>query len=220
MISSLGLESEIANDFVWGCQHVEVGKVVWWGGYFNVSTPCESGITTPGFNLRFYSDAGCVPGDLYAELAVTDFTETAVGCQGGTYPLFKWSADIYVTPPGDLNWFSPQMMDHAFPPQGGRLASAVVTGCNAMFRSAYFGYPDWTRTSDVFGAEVDFSQEFWGTPERAACCVGEECRFVDLEECQAVGGAWQGYGSTCEPNPCLPTAVKATTWGRVKAGYR
>ncbi len=222
MISSLGLETEIANDFAWGCPHIMVGKVIWWGGYFNVSTPCESGITTPGFTLRFYSDTGCVPGEMYAELTVTDFSETSVGCQGGMYPLFEWTADnIYVDPPGELNWFSPQMMDHGFPPQAGRLASVNVTGCPAMLRSAYFGYPNWTRLIDVFGVAADVSQEFWGTPERGACCIGEECRFVGFDDCRALGGVWQGYGTACEPdNPCLPTPVKDATWGEVKAGFR
>jgi hypothetical protein len=47
-----------------------------------------------------------------------------------------------------------------FPPQGGRLASVGVQSCDSVFKSAYFGYPDWTPGIDVFGVSFDASQAF------------------------------------------------------------
>ncbi len=160
-ILAFGLESEVANDFV---PTGNISHVTFWGGYYNNSTPCSSGITTPGFNLKFYSDGGCVPSSTTPDVAwivATTFGETSVGCQSGAYPMFKWDIDVTVNATsGNLYWFGGQVLDHAFPPQGGRLAAATVTGCDSVFRSVYFGYPDWTPGIDVFGVAFDASQEF------------------------------------------------------------
>ncbi len=162
-ILAFGLESEIANDFV---PTDNITFVTFWGGYYNNSTPCSSGITTPGFNLKFYSDGGCVPAGTTPDVAWVSpaFTETSVGCQQGVFPMFRWDFDLNASPiavtAGNLYWFGGQLKDHAFPPQGGRLAAALVTGCDTVFRSVYFGYPDWTPAIDVFGVAFDASQEF------------------------------------------------------------
>jgi hypothetical protein len=158
-ILAFGLETELANDFV--PNDIRIIHATWWGGFWNNTTPCVSGITTPGFNLRVYEDAGCVPGTVIADFATTSFTEESVGCQAGAYPMFKWGADVCFEVIGDnLYWFSAQMIDHAFPPQAGRLASAGVVGCDTVFKSVYFAYPDWTPAIDVFGVAFDCSQEF------------------------------------------------------------
>jgi hypothetical protein len=163
-ILAFGLETELANDFV---PTGDISHGDWWGGFWNNTTPCQSGITTPGFNLRVYEDGGCVPGSVLVDAAITTFTEESVGCQAGVYPMFKWGADLSAQlTGGNLYWFGAQMRDHAFPPQGGRLASAGVVGCDTVFKSAYFAYPDWTPAIDVFGVAFDCSQEF-------PCCCGD-----------------------------------------------
>ncbi len=189
-ILAFGLESELANDFVPTGAENSICFVTFWGGYYNNSTPCASGITTPGFNLKFYSDGGCVPVGTTPDVAWVanpPFTETSVGCQQGVFPMFKWDFDFTASPipgfvSGNLYWFGGQLLDHAFPPQGGRLAAATVTGCDTVFRSVYFGYPDWTPAIDVFGVAFDCSQEF-----------------------------------TCS---CIPVATKPSTWGQIKGLYR
>jgi hypothetical protein len=55
---------------------------------------------------------------------------------------------------------------------------------------------------------------------RGACCIGPECRQLDHTECTIAGGGFQGYETTCDPNPCPPTAVERTTWGRIRNSYR
>jgi hypothetical protein len=223
-ILSQGLETELANDFV---PTDDISRVTFWGGFWNNSTPCASGITTPGFNLKFYDDVGCVPGNLIANVVATSFIETSVGCQAAAYPMFKWDVDVNVSvTSGNLYWFGAQLRDHLFPPQGGRLAAAVVTGCDAMFQSAYFGYPDWTPAIDVFGVAFDSSQEFacnCGIPppdEPGACCIGSDCRILWPGQCFDQGGQYQGDGSACNPNPCQEVPTKSTTWSRIKGSYR
>ncbi len=159
-ILEYGFETEIANDFASGAI-AALSHVTYWGGYYNVETPCASGITTPGFNLKFYDDAGCIPGTLLHWVVATNFSEVSVGCQSGAYPMFKWDIEVNLILSGSgLYWFDGQLRDHAFPPMGGRLAAGHVTGCNSVFRSAYYGYPDWTPAIDVFGVSFDASQEF------------------------------------------------------------
>jgi hypothetical protein len=48
-----------------------------------------------------------------------------------------------------------------------------------------------------------------------ACCIGADCMMTMQADC---AGAWQGSGSTCEPDPCLVPAEQ-TTWGAVKHRY-
>jgi hypothetical protein len=194
--------TETANDFV--PSDTPIGHATWWGGYFDNSSPCQ-GIATPGFNLRFYADAGCAPGAVIADLSITQFTEESVGCQAGQYPLYKWGADVNVALTiGTKYWFGAQMKDHAFPPQAGRLASMGVVGCESMFKSAFFGFPDWTLVEDVFGETYDASQEFDGGPLPQACCFPDgHCEYTLSDQCTASGGVPQGPGSVCDPNPCI-----------------
>jgi len=219
-----GLETEVANDFV--LQRNAIDDVEWWGGYWNNSIPCDPGMTPSGFNLRFYEDAGCVPGTIVADIALTDYTQESVGCQDGNWPLFKWSGSASVPVQAQaLYWFSAQMRDHYFPPQSGRLAAMGIQGCDTVFKSAYFGYPDWTPAIDVFGVAFDASQAInvWGIPPpTGACCIGDQgdCRMTYEDECGGLGGVYQGDHTICDPNPCFGVPTKSTTWGRIKGQFR
>jgi hypothetical protein len=58
-------------------------------------------------------------------------------------------------------------------------------------------------------------------PGFGACCFGDgTCEFISQDACAATHGTYQGDGTTCDPNPCEPTPVQSTTWGRIKASYR
>jgi hypothetical protein len=171
IIADSGLESEIANDFV-----VTVDAVLsvarWWGGYYGNYTCLEIGHGAT-WNLRFYGDGGCDPAGLIAEYLAADAHETSIACQFDIYPLFQYEAAIDVPiVGGNLYWFGAQATNHVYPPQVGRLASGGVVHCESVFKSVYFSYPDWTAAIDVFGIEVDFSQEFEGeagpSPSRKA----------------------------------------------------
>ena len=95
-------------------------------------------------------------------------------------------------------WFSVQAGTHPFPPQWGRLASVSLQGCYSMFRSDYFGFPNWTDTPEVFGVDIDLSQEFecgaCPPPIAADTCCDNYPRYEDIN-----------YGYTGE-------VVAATCW--------
>jgi hypothetical protein len=167
IIQEIGLESEIANDFVLNADASAVAAT-WWGAYFNGNGCGDIGYGTT-WNLRLYSDGGCVPTDLLSEAVAVPAHETLIYCQNGTFPVFEYygQTDCIAAYGGVLYWFSAQAANHTYPPQVGRLASAEVVNCASVFRSAYFGFPEWAGAIDVFGVEVDFSQEFEvciGTP--------------------------------------------------------
>ncbi len=160
VIGQFGLETEIANDF-YVARDTDVGLARWWGGYYNNNGCGDIGVAT-NWNLRFYDDGGCVPLSVLAETVGALANETNIYCQGGLYPIFEYNdytICIYATA-NTLYWFSAQASDHAYPPQCGRVASASVVGCDSVFKSAYFSYPDWTPSIDVFGFSFDASQEF------------------------------------------------------------
>ncbi|MFN8179052.1 MAG: hypothetical protein U0167_14065 [bacterium] len=79
---------------------------------------------------------------------------------------------------------------------------------------AYWYSTDWTSFS-----VDDIRVELPGPPE-GACCFANFCLEGTETACRGAGGHYLGDGTTCDPDPCGPTAVEATTWGRLKAVYR
>jgi hypothetical protein len=159
VIGQFALETEIANDFF--IDHdVSITLARWWGGYYNNNGCSDIGVATH-WNLRFYDDGGCVPLSVLSETLGRSVGETFVYCQADLYPVFEYVGCVQLSIAGNtLYWFGAQASDHTFPPQCGRIASAMVVGCDSVFKSAYFSYPDWTPGIDVFGAAFDASQEF------------------------------------------------------------
>jgi hypothetical protein len=160
VVSQFGLESEIANDFV--IDHdATIIQARWVGGYY-CFVPGDPLLSS--FNLRFYDDAGCVPGAVIAEIIIpNNANETFVDDQDGCAWLCSYWYDIEVpVSAGVMYWFGAQGGDHAFPPQWGRLSTLEIIGCQSRFKSAFFGYPDWTLIEDMEGIDVakDFHQEF------------------------------------------------------------
>ena len=58
-------------------------------------------------------------------------------------------------------------------------------------------------------------------PPTGACCfLDGSCVVAEQHDCEDQHGTYMGDGTTCDPNPCQPTPVKITTWGRIRAGFR
>ena len=58
-------------------------------------------------------------------------------------------------------------------------------------------------------------------PTEQACCLSDNgCSMQFPGECTLLGGTPAGPGSTCTPNPCMPTKTESKTWGAVKTIYR
>jgi hypothetical protein len=165
-ILAFGFECEVANDFTLdGSRTITMAR--WWGGYYNNTVPCEAGITPPGFYLSFYENADCLPLQFphynpYAEFFISGSAgEVSVGCQQGTFPLFRYEADVSVPVTGGVTyWFGVQMADHSFPPQWGRLGAAAVTGCESAMWIHTLDWPEWDPVTWILGFPADFSQEF------------------------------------------------------------
>jgi parallel beta-helix repeat protein len=57
-------------------------------------------------------------------------------------------------------------------------------------------------------------------PPGACCLVGGACVVVSEYACSAQQGLYRGNGTLCQPDPCGPTPIERTSWGRIKAAYR
>ena len=84
----MGSRREIANDF-YSSAPTTIYEVVWWGEYFNDD---GTGPNVSAFNLRFYDDAGGVPGSIMAEYLGSTPTETIPLGQGPDGPIFEYHA--------------------------------------------------------------------------------------------------------------------------------
>ena len=199
IITVVGLESETANDF-YSSEPTTIYEAVWWGEYFN--SPGDP--TVSAFNLRFYDDAGGVPGSIVAEYLETAPTDTFAIGQGPEGPVYEHHAAVSANIGEGTYWFSVQACDHAFPPQWGRLAAGLVTGHDSSIRSLLFGIPVRTPLEQFSGYPLDASQRFHATPSvPGACCfVDLHCEVIMPLDCAQLGGEYQGLGSMCDPDPC------------------
>ncbi len=66
--------------------------------------------------------------------------------------------------------------------------------------------PRWSFDATCFGAlgiAIDGAACHPGLPSVCACCIGEICQMLTLEDCTLVGGEWQAGLESCDPNPCV-----------------
>lgn len=194
IIGLYNLATLVANDFVL-TQPTLVTGISWIMSPYNIGGASAPEANADTVYVTFYDDAGCVPGDEIASfVATTD--DAAIRIHQYTLPL---SLEL----PAGLYWVAFQAADHAFPPQWGACKAASVVGCDAVFKSMYFGYPDWIPAFDIIGSPFDtaFSIECEPLIVYGACCDFYGACSVAMEsECS---GIWARDG-TCDPNPCLP----------------
>ncbi len=157
-IPYLGLTTECADDFVIESDET-ITHVTWWGTFYCNAPPY--GDVIQSFELRFYEDQNCLPGDLVAEIHVPNDCNQTLVYEAYPYQYFRFDAAVsFSAAAGRRYWFSAQSCEHIFPPQWARLGAwTQVQGCEAVFRGAYFGYPDWTPFTDVVGVPADLSIE-------------------------------------------------------------
>ena len=137
------LLSEIADDFIFD-EDTVAGDVHWIGGYWNPAGPA-----TFDWRITFYTESGGAPGSIHAgpfqfAWGDLDTVELAPGYyqMGVNIPAVSFSGGVKY-------WMSIQGVGF-FPPQSGYAIHTGVQENMAMFKSAFFGYPDWTP-ADVVG---------------------------------------------------------------------
>ena len=155
IISTLGLETEVANDFLVIVDVPPVFNItrVYWFGHCQ-DEPCPELLH---FNFFIYEDDGaCAPGQvLDAHLHVGAWSIDEY-CGGDTYVYEAVIASIELLT-YTRYWISIQADDHELPHRWGILEAESVFDCESMFRSDYFGYPDWVPAGNVVGHEFDAS---------------------------------------------------------------
>jgi hypothetical protein len=124
----------------------------------------------------------------------TEFHEISLNCTGTAYTIGIDGHVVYG------------------PVTNTRRPTTVYLGNPAL---AYWYPTDWQWFSiDYFRIEVP------GPPAGACCFPAGVCLQGTEEACRMAGGSYVGDGTPCMPDPCGPTALEASTWGRVKADYR
>ncbi len=157
-----GLESEVADDFSLcpGGPHT-IPKVIAWGSYFDWH-PGDPDV--PAYNLRFYQDAGGLPGSEIASclnLVPTSITYFGDNIYGAPCYQIEFDVSVGGILGATVYWLGVQASDHDYPPRWGRQQADSFFGSLAAYRSAFWGFPDWVPASEAFvGLEYDASQEF------------------------------------------------------------
>jgi len=150
----LGLDPILADDFTFEEQQ-EVGDVHWIGGYWN---PIQDG--NFDWEIKFYNDFGdgTKPGATIATYSFSNaqVNETPIDTLGDAYycDYFVYLPAPLSFSPGIKYWISIQGIGNT-PPQSGWAMHTSILLHEAVFKSEYFGYPDWTNSSDPFGIAYD-----------------------------------------------------------------
>jgi hypothetical protein len=151
IISEFGLVSNGADDFIFNENKLLTG-IRWW---FVIDT--YSPITY--WTITIYDDNSCLPGNVLQTWIIPfDQSHEQFYCSFLTTnsywndltPTLLLSADTRY-------WISIQAGDHVFPGQWYWDGIYDISGCNGTFKSAFFGYPQYTPMGR------DFSFDLFGT---------------------------------------------------------
>lgn len=143
-----GFVSELADDFVLTDAGV-VTEIDFIAGYWN-------GAPVPDpWTVTIYGDSGGMPDDgtIYYSNTFTDAELTQTPASG--YTLYEATPAPSIALSAGTYWISVQGVTD-FPPQTGfGIHASPIKTSESMFKSAYFGFPTWTSSGAVFGANVD-----------------------------------------------------------------
>ena len=165
------LDAFPADDFILE-QPAMIDDVHWQGGYYNCQHAQGSMDYEFDWNITFYHDngTGTAPGAVMAEY---HFPNASIGVDfwyNTTDPETgreTWYANYSVQLPDPLQfnagikyWISLYGIGLTFPQSGWCRHNETVLGIKfheGVFKSAYFGFPDWTNTTDLIGEPNDFN---------------------------------------------------------------
>jgi len=201
---SFNFDPLIADDFTFTVNQL-VNDVHWIGGYWN-GPPNDGNFD---WEIIFYNDFGDgnKPGAAIGTytFANAQVNETFIE-QVGTSFYYSYSVNLPATlsfMAGTKYWISIQGIG-AYPPQSGwAFHQTPILLHQAVFKSVYFGYPNWTNSSTVFGYAIDVCfQLTYEAPTEACCLLDGSCVDGTPGECQTLGGTPQGPGTSCATVNC------------------
>jgi hypothetical protein len=152
-----GLDPIEADDFMFE-QDQLVNDVHWIGGYYIEDEPPYDG--NFDWEITFYDDFGdgTKPGAVIATYLFPNaqVNETKIDSnEYGYYCSYSVKVPKLYFSANTKYWISIQGIG-AYPPQSGwAVWDDDILLHQAVFKSVYFGYPDWTNTSEVFSIAVD-----------------------------------------------------------------
>jgi hypothetical protein len=169
-----------------------VAFIYWIGGYWNGE---------PGnfdWKITLYADdgSGTRPGAIIwgpSIIPAASCHQQFIEQQGESY-YFSYGAVIdppVLCLPNVKYWISWQAQG-AYPPQSGVAGHSLVTLHEEKFRSALFGYPDWTDASWVFGEAFDLAYQILPYDSPVHCDAGGPYAGTLKEPVQFNGSAYGG----------------------------
>jgi hypothetical protein len=185
--------AECADDFRFDTL-TEVCDVHWIGGYWK-------GV---GYNschwpwkITFYNDDNNKPGSVYLgpfEYNNSEYTETFIKDLGQEYGnRYEFSVDLpenYEFPGDQKFWISIKGVG-SFPPQSGWACHFGPGKLHeAVFKSAYFGYPDWTDTSIAMGTSLHMCFQLTTKPIGSICCEPGITHWTEIKTGANVTGTF------------------------------
>jgi len=153
-----GLDPIEADDFMFEADQL-VGDVHWIGGYWEEGQPPYDG--NFDWEITFYNDFGdgTKPG---APIATYLFPNAQVHEALIESTSWAYTCSYSVDLPAPLSflagtkyWISIQGIGASPPQSGWAMHDDPILLHQAVFKSVYFGYPNWTNTEDVLGYAVD-----------------------------------------------------------------
>jgi hypothetical protein len=165
------LEAFPADDFILNTP-ARIDDVHWQGGYYNCQYAQGGMDYKMDWNITFYEDNGTgkAPGVVFAHY---NFPNATIGVEfwyNTTDPSTgreTWYANYSVQLPDPIiinankkYWISIYAVGLTFPQAGWCRHNETVLGIKfneGVFKSAYFGFPDWTQTTDLVGEPNDFN---------------------------------------------------------------
>lgn len=156
-----------ADDFMLDATY-DVDTVFWQGGYYNCQYAAGGQDYNFPWNITFFTHnaTGDKPGDVYKEYSF-DESEITREFWYTTDITSRWYANYTVTLsppvkflPDTKYWLTIYAYNVTFPQAGWSRHNETVGGIQlhqGMFKSAYFGFPDWVNTADLIGEPNDFN---------------------------------------------------------------
>ena len=153
---TLTTNSETADDFILGTGS-PISIVRWW--FFMAADPL-----TTDWIIRIYDNQNCLPSSLLQtwNIPATEITFEYACSEFGmnVYDLWAGLTPAFVPSPGTYYWISIQAVaaEEFWCTYGN---SGDYLNCPGAFKSAYFGFPDFTSTLITQGESMDFTFELY-----------------------------------------------------------